>query len=195
MEMDMRRIMLRAALMKLIEGISIPESVSTCCESMISIFAEVDDIRHLEQRSRGTDWARKALERVNLAQLGNFTVQVATNKGSRTIMFVDGDTAIAIEFVFEYTPRKAVDRLQSSIERARGQSEAGQKAVIDAFLHSVVRESLLGKSESPEKLLLGDKPLALDEYLLWCVRLVKPLDGLLKYLPFRQRKVLHLASS
>lgn len=190
MEMDMRRLNLRAALLKLTEGESVPENVRICCESMASIFAEVDDIRHIERWSKGTDWAREALERVNLVKLGNFTVQITTKRRRRTITFTDGD--VAIEFIFNHTPRKAVDRLMPVLERAKGQSDAGQRTVADAFLQSVVQESFLGKSKSPEELLLGGKPLALDEYRLQCVRRVGPLVVLFKILPFRKRTILYV---
>lgn len=191
MEMDMRRLTLRAALLKLFEGRATDESVHICCENMASLFAEVDDIRHVKRRGGGTDWSKEALERVSLERVGNFTVRVKTKKDRRVVTFTD-DEGVSVEFIFGHTPRKSVDRLGSAIERAKGESGSGQKAVADAFMRSVVEEALSGRSISHEERLLGDKPLALDEYRLERVDRAEPFGGFLKFLPFKRRAALYV---
>jgi hypothetical protein len=191
MEIDMRRLSLHASVRKLIEGISIPENVDICYENMVSIFEEIDNIRHQKRRSKGTDWAKEALERTNLNRIGHFNVQVITQRKKRLITFTDSSTTL--EFVFEYVPSKAVNRLSSVLKRASTPDRKEQEIVVNAFVTSVMQEGLFGKSVSPEELLLRDKPLALDDYRLRCVRLKEPYENLLRLSPFRRTRLIYTA--
>ena len=189
MGIDMRCLLLHASVQKLIEGTLVPENVGICYENMVSIFEEVDDIRHQERRSKGTDWAKEALERANLNKLGNFDVRVVTQKKERLITFTDGD--ITLEFVFEHIPLKAVDRLPSVLERASTSDRNEQETVVNAFMTSVIQKGLYGKSVSPEELLLKDKPSALSDYRLRCVQLKKPYENLLRVLSLKRTKLIY----
>ncbi len=191
MEMDIRRLSLHASIRKLIEGISVPENVNICCENMVSIFEEIDNIRHQKRRSEGTDWTKEALERTNLNKLGHFNVQVITQRKKRLITFTDGSTTL--EFVFEYVPSKAVDQLSSVLERASTPDRNEQEIVVNAFVTSVMQEGLLGKSVSPEELLLRDKPLALNDYRLRRVQLKEPYENLLRVSPLRRTRLIYTA--
>jgi len=191
MEMDMRRLSLHASVQKLIEGISVPENVNICYENMVSIFEEIDNIRHQERRSKGTDWAKEALERTNLNKLGHFNVQVITQRKERLITFTDSN--ITLEFVFEYVPPKVIDRLPSILDRVSTPDRNEQETVVNAFMTSVIQEGLHSKSVSPEELLLGDKPLALSDYRLRCVQLKEPYENLLRVLPLRKTKLIYTA--
>jgi len=191
MEMDIRRLSLHASIRKLIEGISVPENVNICYENMVSIFEEIDNIRHQKRRSEGTDWTKEALERTNLNKLGHFNVQVITQRKKRLITFTDSSTTL--EFVFEYVPSKAVDQLSSVLERASTPDRNEQEIVVNAFVTSVMQEGLLGKSVSPEELLLRDKPLALNDYRLRRVQLKEPYENLLRVLPFRRTRLIYTA--
>jgi len=191
MEMDIRRLSLHASVRKLIEGISVPENVNICYANMVSIFEEIDNIRHQKRRSKGTDWAKEALERTNLNRIGHFNVQVITQRKKRLITFTDSSTTL--EFVFEYVPSKAVDRLSSVLERASTPDRNEQKIVVNAFVTSVMQEGLFGKSVSPEELLLRDKPLALDDYRLRRVQLKEPYENLLRVFPFRRTRLIYTA--
>jgi len=191
MKMDIRRLSLHASVRKLIEGISVPENVNICYANMVSIFEEIDNIRHQKRRSKGTDWAKEALERTNLNRIGHFNVQVITQRKKRLITFTDSSTTL--EFVFEYVPSKAVDRLSSVLERASTPDRNEQKIVVNAFVTSVMQEGLFGKSVSPEELLLRDKPLALDDYRLRRVQLKEPYENLLRVFPFRRTRLIYTA--
>ena len=191
MEIDIRRLSLHASVRKLIEGISIPENVNICYENMVSIFEEIDNIRHQKRRSKGTDWTKEALERTNLNKIGHFNVQVITQRKGRLITFTDSSTTL--EFVFEYVPSKAVDRLSSVLKRASTPDRNEQEIVVNAFVTSVMQEGLLGKSVSPEELLLRDKPLALDDYRLRRVQLKEPYKNLLRVSPFRRTRLIYTA--
>lgn len=191
MEMDIRHLSLHASIRKLIEGISVPENVNICCENMVSIFEEIDNIRHQKRRSKGTDWAKEALERTNLNKLGHFNVQVITQRKKRLITFTDSSTTL--EFVFEYVPSKAVDQLSSVLERASTPDRNEQGIVVNAFVTSVMQEGLLGKSVSPEELLLRDKPLALNDYRLRRVQLKEPYENLLRISRFRRTRLIYTA--
>ena len=183
--MDMRRITLHAAIQKLIAGVSIPENVNTCYESLVSIFAEVDDIRHQKRKSEGTNWTKEALEYVDLKKLGNFDVQVITRKKERLISFTNEN--VTLEFIFKHVPPKAIDQLSSVLKRASTPDRSEQKTVADAFLKSVVQESLHGKSVSSEELLLEGKPSALNDYRLQYVQLKEPYENLFKIFSFFRR--------
>jgi hypothetical protein len=190
--MDMRRLTLRAALLKLIEGVEVPKNVLTCYENMASIFAEVDSVRHAKRRSEGTDWTKKALEYANLTRLGNFSVMVTTKKNTRVITFTEGNNSI--EFIFEHAPKKSVDRLGPMMDLTKGQSQAEQQAIVNAFVQGAVEESLLKKRRSHEEILLGDKPLSLDEYQLKCVQRLEPHRSKLKFMRFfRQNMIIYTA--
>ncbi len=191
MEIDIRRLSLHASIRKLIEGISIPENVNICYKNMVSIFEEIDNIRHQKRRSEGTDWTKEALERTNLNRIGHFNVQVITQRKKRLITFTDSSTTL--EFVFEYVPSKAVDRLSSVFERASTPDRNEQEIVANAFVTSVMQEGLLGKSVSPEELLLRDKPLALNDYRLRRVQLKEPYENLLRVSPFRRTRLIYTA--
>ena len=191
MEKDIRRLSLHASVRKLIEGISVPENVNICYENMVSIFEEIDNIRHQKRRSEGTDWTKEALERTNLNKLGHFNVQVITQRKKRLITFTDSSTTL--EFVFEYVPSKAVDQLSSVLERASTPDRNEQEIVVNAFVTSVMQEGLLGKSVSPEELLLRDKPLALNDYRLRRVQLKEPYENPLRVFSLRRTRLIYTA--
>jgi len=194
MEMDMRRLVLRAALQKLKEGEdSIPENIRLCHENMASIYEEVDDIRHLQRRHGSTDWTTTALDCINLTQLGNFVVSVHTHKKMRTITFTDSDTVL--EFQFKSVPQSTTDRLNSTFKRISQFRDTKENGVVtEAFVKSIVLEKLGGIQTSPDELLLGGKPMALDEYRLSRVRRINRANRFFRSLLGRSSTILFKVS-
>ncbi len=191
MEIDVRRLMLHAALQKIIEGVSIDENVRICCESMSSIYREVDDIRHLERTRQATSWTDSALERVDLKKLGNLAVKTKSRKNNRIIAFTDGD--VAIEFLFEKTSLTLEGKLQSTLRRAEASHDKAEHEILaEALVTSVALEALGRRKVSPEELLLGSAPSALDDYRLHSVRRAESLSGALSFLPFQKRKTIYV---
>ena len=98
--MDMRRLVLNAAILKLLEERDLAENLRICHESMVSLFSELDEVR--AERRSGSDWTKEALGRVGMSRLGNFIVRMRNNPGRRVIRFSD-DTR-GIDFVFTHSP-------------------------------------------------------------------------------------------
>jgi hypothetical protein len=156
MDIDMRRLNLRAALQKLVDEIDIPSSVQTCYENMAAIFDEVDEVRHLQRHRGSSGWTDVAINRIIPARIGNFAAMVRTKKKGRTITFTQEDTSI--EFNFERLPQTARTRLDSILKRAStGSTDAEQQAAATAVLQSVARQALTGEDKRRMKSCLKDR--------------------------------------
>lgn len=170
--MDMQRLVLRGALLGLVEGFgdeeSIQKNIRICLENMSDIYEQVDDIRLQQKRSGDSHWTQRALDQTDLKQLGNFSVNVKSTKKKRIISFMN-EEGESICFVFAHLPKDILDRLEPTIHRMEGQGEEQMGKMASAFMTSVMLATVGGKNVSPEEILLGSKPSTLGEYSLQSV--------------------------
>jgi hypothetical protein len=181
--MDTRRLLLRAALQKLLEGASDFETIEICLHNMSSIYRVVDSVRHVKRRQGSSEWIEAALDRANLERVGNFSVASHARRRNRVITFTD--TAGALEFIFERIPLTNEQRIASTINYALTTNDTQEhKRAAYALIGSALSDSRVALS--PEELLLGGVPEALAEFELKQVTRVLPGQGLLaRFFPKR----------
>jgi hypothetical protein len=181
--MDTRRLLLRAALQKLLDGASDFETIEICLHNMSSIYRVVDSVRHVKRRQGSSEWIEAALDRANFERVGNFTVASHARKRNRVITFTDA--AGALEFLFERMQLTNQQRIASTIDYALATNDKQEhKRAARALLGSVLSEDRAALS--PEELLLGGVPEALAEFELKRVIRVLPGQGLLaRFFPKR----------
>jgi|GEM_PF-4837636 len=178
MQMDTRRLELRAALQKLVEQVEIEANTQRCVALIASLYKEVDSIRLARLRRIRSDWTDNAVDRAMIRQVGNFSVGIRSRGLVRTISFVD--EPITLEFLFKKIPMSNRQRIESVIEQVTDPAMDPDRAQIlgAALVTSVLADVSGAKPISPNEALLGRATLALDDYELEQVNRIDRSGGL-----------------
>jgi len=166
MEMDMRRLALRSALLNIIEDRWNESDILSCLEQLHSLYQDVEDARHMRRNRIATGWTDEAIEQLQLRQVGNFAVTEKRNDKERRIIFTN-EANVSIEFIFSPKKLSAAETLEPMIRLTDAVNDPAEKnEVAAALLKSLVIQKLTGTHITPGELLLGAAQSALSGYLL-----------------------------
>ena len=184
MQMDTRRLVLRAALQKLLEGQDIRENVQLCHENMEELYAETDEIIRIRRRREDSGWTKTALETVTLNRLGNFLVKSKLAKTVRTIRFTEGTTTL--EFRFE----KPTRTIEEEMNIATRTPDISHEEILEHLVASI--DPALSKAIDPLRKVMAKEPTtALSHYELKSVSRIVPKLGIVGFLGLTLKTVIY----
>jgi len=193
MDLNSRKLILRACLEKLALGVDVEANVDVCVDNMASLFEDIDSVLLTSRQREKTTWMRAALERASLDRVGNYRMTVHDRKKTRAVSFTqDGAELI---FTFERKLYSLKNHFGAAVlAAARNPNPSDQGHAFEAIGESILRVGAGMPEKSPDEIRLGTRPQALKQYELKRVCLTKPYTkgwaGLLK---FKQKKILFQA--
>lgn len=178
MDRNMRKLLLRASLDKIVRGESIGENAETCITAISLLLTEIDEIIHVQRYRESSDWTSYALKQAELERIGNYIVKITDSETDRVVSFYS--LGKRLEFVFTHNnakPASGPDQLvQFSAVGANNQELTHdlQSAINRGLANMESRRSFLCKHNEGAKNMI-DLP---NSYHFKTLRLIEVRSGL-----------------